>query len=101
MIALDGGAKRILACGTPVSIGGYQSTLAWQLGLNVGFVGHKPSRAIHKGSPVVLFKPYYLGWLVIPIHTAPASRGICAHLRANSAFGRGTYGPASAAISRS
>ena len=100
VIALNGGAKRILACGTPVSIGGYQSTLAWQLGLNVGFVGHKPSRAIHKGYPIVLFKPYYLGWLVIPIHIAPARRAACANLRANSAFGRGTYGPVSAAISR-
>ncbi len=99
VIALGGGAKRILACGTPVSIGGYQSTLAWHLGLNVGFVGHKPGRAIHKGYPIVLFKPYYLGWLVIPIHTTAAQRAECARVRANSAFGRGTYGPAPAAVS--
>jgi hypothetical protein len=98
VIALDGGPKRILACGTPVSIGGYQSTLAWQLGLNVGFVGHKPGRAIDKGYPIVLFKPYYLGWLVIPIHTAPAQRATCARLRANSAFGAGRGGPVSAVV---
>ncbi len=93
VIALDGGPKPILACGTPVSIGGYQSTLAWHLGLNVGYVGHKPGRAIHKGYPIVLFKPYYLGWLVIPIHIAPAQQAACARLRANSAFGSGTNGP--------
>jgi hypothetical protein len=100
VIAVAGGPKRVLACGTPVSIGGYQSTLAWQLGLNVGFVGHKPGRAIHKGYPIVLFKPYYLGWLVIPIHTAPGQRAACATLRANSAFGRGTYDSVPAAINR-
>jgi hypothetical protein len=94
VIALDGGAKRILACGTPVSIGGYQSTLAWELGLNVGFVGHKPSRAIHKGYPIILFKPYYLGWLVIPIHLAQANHAACARVRANSAFGTGASPPA-------
>jgi hypothetical protein len=94
VIALDGGAQRILACGTPVSVGGYQSTLAWELGLNVGVVGHKPSRAIHRGYPVILFKPYYLGWLVIPIHLSPTNRAACAGLRANSALGTGTYAPA-------
>ncbi len=98
VIALDGGAKRILACGTPVSVGGYQSTLAWELGLNVGFVGHKPSRAIHKGYPIILFKPYYLGWLVLPIHLSPTHRAACARLRANTAFGNGTYAPAHAVV---
>ena len=94
VIALDGGPHRILACGTPVSVGGYQSTLAWELGLNVGFVGHKPARAIHRGYPVILFKPYHLGWLVIPIHLSPINHAACARLRANSAFGTGTYAPA-------
>jgi hypothetical protein len=98
VIALDGGAKRILACGTPVSIGGYQSTLAWQLGLNVGYVGHKPARAIHKGYPIVLFKPDYLGWLVIPIHATPAKQAACARLRANSAFGAAPNDPVAATI---
>src|SRR5205085_5345181 len=55
VIAHDGGPDPILDCGTAVSIGGYQSTLAWELGLNVGYVGHKPAKAIHRRYPIVLF----------------------------------------------
>jgi hypothetical protein len=84
VIARDGGAARILACGTPVSVVGYQSTLAWDLGLNVGFVGHKPANAIHRHYPIVLFKPDQLGWRVLPIHIRPGRRAVCDRLRATA-----------------
>ncbi len=87
VIAQDGGPDRILDCGTAVSIGGYQSTLAWELGLNVGFVGHKPSNAIHRRYPMVLFKPHRFGWEVRPIHMPRSDRAQCDRLRANTAFG--------------
>ncbi len=82
-----GGPARILRCGTAVSIVGYQSTLAWELGLNVGYVGHKPSNAIHRRYPIVLFEPHGLGWEVRPIHMLRSDRVECRRLRANSAFG--------------
>ncbi len=87
VIARVGGADRILDCGTAVSIVGYQSTLAWELGLNVGFVGHKPSNAIRRRYPMVLFEPHRLGWEVRPIHMLRRDRAQCDRLRANTAFG--------------
>ena len=45
VIGRDGGASRILACGQPVSLVGYQSTLAYYVGLNVGNVGYRPGQA--------------------------------------------------------
>lgn len=89
VIARDGGAARILGCGTPVSVMGYQSTLAWDLGLNVGFVGHKPSHAIHRHYPIVLFKPDQLGWKVLPIHIPQGQRSACDRLRTTTALGPG------------
>jgi hypothetical protein len=50
-----GGATRILACGSPTAELGYQSTLAWDLGLAVGAVGFRPQRDVHLRRPVVLF----------------------------------------------
>ena len=87
VIAQVGGPDRILDCGTAVSIVGYQSTLAWELGLNVGFVGHKPANAIHRRYPMVLFKPHHDGWEVRPIHMPRSDRAQCDRLRANTAFG--------------
>jgi hypothetical protein len=81
VIERDGGAGRFRACGQPVTVLGFQSTLAWELGVNVGNVGFKPSRSIHKGLPIVLFKPNHLGWIVIPIHTKPALRVQCSRLK--------------------
>ncbi len=83
-----GGPNRILGCGTVVSIVGYQSTLAWELGLNVGYIGHKPSKAIKRGYPIVLFEPHRFGWEVRPIHMLRGDRAQCDHLRAHTQFGR-------------
>jgi hypothetical protein len=87
VIAMDGGAARIKACGQPVSNVRYQSELAWALGLNVGNVGYNPSKVIAKGVPMVLFKPIDDGWKVIPIHSLAADAASCAGLRAESALG--------------
>jgi hypothetical protein len=83
-----GGAGRIRACGQPTSLVGYQSTLAFELGMNVGYVGHKPGKAIHQGEPIVLFKPHDLGWEVRPIHMLSRDRVACDRLRADSPFGQ-------------
>jgi hypothetical protein len=77
----DGGRRRILACGQPVTIVGFQSTLAWELGLNVGDVGYKPGRSIHRGKPIVLFKPHRAGWQVLPIHTLKSKQPTCQRLK--------------------
>ncbi len=82
VIERDGGADRVRACGQPVTVLGFQSTLAWELGVNVGNVGFKPGRSIHRGLPIVLFKTNHLGWIVIPTHTNQALRARCSRLRA-------------------
>jgi hypothetical protein len=82
------GAGRIRACGQPTSLVGFQSTLAYDLGMNVGYVGHKPGKAIQQGEPIVLFKPHDLGWEVRPIHMLSRDRAICDRLRTDTTFGQ-------------
>jgi hypothetical protein len=79
VIANEGGAKRILACGQPVTEVAFQPILAWQLGQNVADVGWDQRRWIAEGKPIVLFEPQGAGWKVQPIH-AP---GKCANLTFN------------------
>ena len=69
-----------------MTIVGWQSTLAWEVELNVGNVGYKPGRSIRKGDPIVLFKPHKLGWQVRPIHSLASSRASCARLRTDTDF---------------
>ncbi|MGA9856718.1 MAG: hypothetical protein WBQ18_02580, partial [Solirubrobacteraceae bacterium] len=64
VIDRDGGARRIRSCGQPVSQIGYQSTIAWELHMNVGNVGYNPGHAIRTGKPIVVFRPHKLGWQV-------------------------------------
>jgi hypothetical protein len=78
-----GGATLIKNCGQPVTLVGFQSTLAWMVDLNVGNVGFHPGKAIDKGDPIVVFKPHLQGWQVRPYHTS--SR--CDRLRTDTAFG--------------
>jgi hypothetical protein len=82
-----GGAGRIRACGQPVTLVGWQSTVAWETGLNVGQVGYKPGREIKRGDPIVVLKPHHMGWQVRPIHTLAADRAGCSALRTDTAFG--------------
>jgi hypothetical protein len=77
VIAREGGAARVLACGQPVTDVGHQSVLAWDIGLNVGKVGYKPGKAIAQGKPIVFFHSHHNGWQVRPIHTPAA----CERLR--------------------
>jgi hypothetical protein len=77
VIAREGGAARILACGQPVTDVGHQSVLAWDTGLNVGKVGYKPGKEINLGIPIVLFHSHHTGWQVRPIHTLAS----CARLK--------------------
>jgi hypothetical protein len=85
VISRLGGPARILACGHPVTLVGNQSTLAWELGLNVGVIGYKPGREIDSGRPIVIFKPHRRGWQVRPVHI-PVARAWCAGLRTDTAF---------------
>ena len=86
VVARDGGAARILACGQPVSLVGYQSTVAYYVHLNVGNVGYRPGKAINSGKPIVLFKPHLLGWEVRPSHMREADRQDCDRLATDTAF---------------
>ncbi|MGO9956115.1 MAG: hypothetical protein ACLP50_09070 [Solirubrobacteraceae bacterium] len=87
VIATDDGAAAIKACGQPVTLVGYQSELAWAVGLNVGNVGYRPGRSIDQGIPIVIFKPHDDGWQVRPIHMLAADTSRCDRLRTNSELG--------------
>jgi hypothetical protein len=82
-----GGPARIRACGQPASLLGYQSSLAWYVGINVGEVSFHPGRSIQLGKPVVLFKPYDHGWKLSTWNIAASDPGGCKELSAQSAFG--------------
>jgi hypothetical protein len=64
VIARDGGARRILACGQPVTEVPFQSILAWELDQNVIDVGWEPEAWRALGVPMVLFEPAGAGWQV-------------------------------------
>ena len=68
-IAAVGGAQRIRSCGQPVAALGLQSALAYQLGMNVGFVGYKIGELLHGGTPIVLFRQIGRQWRIRPVHT--------------------------------
>lgn len=74
VIAKDGGAKRIIACGQPVTTVPYQSILAWQVDENVIDVGWEPQVWDRLRVPIVLFEPTGAGWQVRPL-TAPVPGG--------------------------
>jgi hypothetical protein len=93
VIARLGGASRIRSCGQPTTLVGLESALAYQLGMNVGYVGHRPGKLIRLGEPIVLFKPYGLGWRVTPIHILRANETRCASLAVQT-----SSGPASAGL---
>ncbi|MGP0049853.1 MAG: hypothetical protein ACLPZR_13525, partial [Solirubrobacteraceae bacterium] len=87
VIATDGGAAAIKACGQPVTLVGYQSEVAWAIGLNVGNVGYRPGRSIDQGIPIVVLKPHDDGWQVRPYNMPAADASRCDRLRTDSAFG--------------
>ena len=83
-----GGPARIRSCGQPVSFVGFQSTLAYDVGLNVGNVGYRPGQMIHDGQAIVFFKPDRLGWRVRTYNLRRGRRArVCRRLRADTSFG--------------
>jgi hypothetical protein len=80
VVNLIGGGDAVTACGKPVTFVGFQSTLAWNVGLNVGDIGYRPARAIGSLEPIVYFRPIDGGWLVRPIHTPQVDLGACARM---------------------
>ncbi len=82
-----GGASRILACGQPNIPIGYQSTLAWYMGVNVGILYYAPnSENYHKHPhPVVSMYPLSNGWKVAASRVNYAKSAhqaaICARMR--------------------
>jgi hypothetical protein len=87
VVAQIGGPTKVKACGQPVSLVGFQSTLAWVVGLNVGDIGYRPGKAIGKGEDIVLFKPHDLGWQVRTYNLPAPKTARCQALRTDSPFG--------------
>jgi hypothetical protein len=82
-----GGPDAIKACGQPVSLLGFQSTVAWFVGLNVGNVGYKPGKSIGRGDQIVLFKPHDNGWQVRLYNLPPPLKARCDQLKTDTDFG--------------
>lgn len=80
------GARRILACGQPVTTVPFHSILAWELGVNLNQVGWAASE-LRTRRPVVLFRPYRVGWHIRPVHIPPAARSRCVGVRTNTPSG--------------
>ena len=82
-----GGPDKIKSCGQPTSLVGFQSTVAWEVGLNVGNVCYRPGVAIGRGEPIVLFKPHERGWQVRVYNMPKPAAARCHALKTDSAMG--------------
>ncbi len=87
VIRADGGAARIKSCGQPATLLGYQSELAWAIGMNVGSVSFRPGKSIASGGSVVEFKPHDDGWQIRVFHPPRGAVARCMALRRDTAFG--------------
>jgi hypothetical protein len=87
VIATDGGPDTIKSCGQPVSLIGFQSTVAYYVDLNVGNVGFRPGKSIGRGDQIVLFKPHDNGWQVRLYNLPPEVKARCDQLKTDSDFG--------------
>jgi hypothetical protein len=87
VIDKDGGPDAIKACGQPVSLVGFQSTVAYYTNLNVGNVGFRPGKSIGRGDQIVLFKPHDNGWQVRLYNLPAAVKAQCDQLKVDSDFG--------------
>ncbi len=70
-----------------MSLLGFQSTVAWYVGLNVGNVGFRPGKSIGRGDQIVLFKPHNNGWQVRLYNLPAAAKAQCDQLKADTDFG--------------
>jgi hypothetical protein len=75
------GTSRILACGQPNMPIGYQSVLAWYMGVKIGELYVDPKHLKLHPHPLVNFFPLHNGWRVIPSHLDAASAARCHGLR--------------------
>ncbi|MGI8411862.1 MAG: hypothetical protein ACR2LV_03960 [Solirubrobacteraceae bacterium] len=76
-----GGGSRILACGQPNMPIGYQSVLAWYMGVKIGELYVSANYERLHPHPLVSFFPLSNGWKVFPSHVNAASAGRCRGLR--------------------
>jgi len=67
------GAARILACGQPNIPIGYQSQLAWYMGVKIGELYVSPSLERIHPHPLVNIYPVGGGWQVFPSHVGSAA----------------------------
>jgi hypothetical protein len=86
VIAADGGAKSILACGHPVTTIPFQSILAWELGRNVWDVGWDPPSEEKRHRAMILFQPVGTGFVVTPMRIPRADRARCDRLARSTKF---------------
>jgi hypothetical protein len=84
LIAQLGGAKKLFYCGKPTSGIGWQSVLAWELGVNVGELFWTPHLNQVHHDPVVLFRDMPGAWKVVPMNIPFAKRATCDKLRVTS-----------------
>jgi hypothetical protein len=82
-----GGADKVKSCGQPVSLLGFQSTVAYEVHLNVGNVGFRPGKSIKRGDSIVLFKPHDKGWQVRLYNLPRGKLAGCAGLHTDTDFG--------------
>jgi hypothetical protein len=75
------GAAHILGCGTPRMPIGYQSVLAWYLGIRIGALYVNPNTYALHPFTTVDFYPLHNGWRVFPSHVTAASEPHCHGLR--------------------
>jgi hypothetical protein len=87
VVAQIGGPSKVKSCGQPTSLLGFQSTLAWVVGLNVGNIGYRPGKAIGNGQDIVLFKPHEDGWQVRTYNLPAPKQSACGGLRTDTAMG--------------
>ncbi len=74
------GAARILACGQPDIPIGYQSVLAWYLGVKIGALYISPTYNRTHPHPLVKMFPLSNGWNVFASHLSASSPGFCRSL---------------------
>jgi hypothetical protein len=71
------GVSRILACGQPNMPIGYQSVLAWDMGIKIGFLYINPNTFRLHPHTIVNFYPIHNGWKVFASHVDPAHTSAC------------------------
>jgi hypothetical protein len=79
LMAKTGGAQRVLSCGAPAAALGWQSGVAWELGLDVGDVGFSP-KSDYRSSPVVFFNRDGARWSISLLNPSAAARSRCSSL---------------------